>query len=160
MRQIGGPAPHGGTTANFSALIVWPWKVIVGATCNPGLVNAGLVMDGWWTIQNYSRILPPAPSNGSQAQVLLFNLETDESEHFDLAAQHPNLVTQLTNRISGYWASEAHGFRRSQLNLPLKLGNPRYHNWTWAPFLPSIRHSKYWRKPAGEAEGRFVESTV
>lgn len=134
--------PHEGDgVANFSSLIVWPWKLVYGVTCNPGIPHADKVMDGWWTVENYTRILPPNKHTTSQA--LLFNLEEDESEHHDMAAAHPDIVRNMTDRLQNYWASKDQGFVRAQLNLPTPLANPRYHNWTWSPFRPSIRHSQY-----------------
>jgi len=132
------PQPGDGV-ANFSAFIMWPWKLIYGTACNPGVPNAAAVMDGWWPIRNYTRILPPK----RRGVAMLFNLETDEGEHEDVAAQHSDLVRNMTERLKGFWASKDNGFRRAQLNIPMPLANPRFHNWTWAPFRPSIRHSKY-----------------
>ena len=141
--HLGQGGQHG--EANFSALIQWPWKLVYGVTCYPGHPNADLTMDGWWPIKNYSRILPPPKSTDGPA--LLFNLELDEGEHEDLAASHPDVVRDMTDRLQNYWASKEHGFVRAQFNLPLPLGNPRFHNWSWSPFRPSIRHSK-WAPPA------------
>merc|ERR1712159_566119 len=128
--------PHPGDgLANFSAIISWPWKLIYGVTCNPGVPQANKVMDGWWPIHNYSRILPP--EHTASATSLLFNLQDDEGEHNDLADKYPDVVNKLRGRISDFYASKKHGFRRAQLNIPHPLANPRFHNWTWSPWLPS-----------------------
>lgn len=138
--------PHAGDgLANFSATISWPWKLILGTTCNPGVPNAEQAMDGWWTVKNYSRILPPAKDWDRDEPAMLFNLETDEQERHNVASQYPEIVANMTSRLQGYWASKGHGFRRAQPNIPMPLANPKLHNWTWSPFRPSLRHSQYYK---------------
>ena len=150
------PQPSDGL-ANFSSIIVWPWKLITGVSCNPGLTNSELLVDGWWTVQNYSRVLPPMRNNPAS---MLFNLETDETEHEDVAAQYPETVQNMTARIQDFWASKKHGFRRAQTNVPLPLSNPKFHDWHWAPFRPSIRHSQYGRHKQATPTDPFLSEII
>jgi len=146
ISQVPQILPHPGDgLANFSAVIAWPWKLILGVTCNPGIVGADKVMDGWWTVNNYSRILPPAEDPEDKESAMLFNLEKDEAEHHNVAAQNPEIVKTMTDRIQNYWANRDTGFVRAQLNVPMPLSNPKLHNWTWSPFRPSWKHSKYYK---------------
>ena len=96
ISQVPQILPHPGDgLANFSAVIAWPWKLILGVTCNPGIVGADKVMDGWWTVNNYSRILPPAEDPEDKESAMLFNLEKDEAELVEELERLPSTVKYL-----------------------------------------------------------------
>jgi len=117
---------------NYSAVISWPWKVIVGNT----YIKAGSIddrrRDGWWTIEDYEYKEPP-----DEEHVLfrLYNLQDDESEQHNLAdsAEHADVLASLMERVH-FYASKESGWVKPQLTVPSPRGNPRFHNWTWAPF--------------------------
>jgi arylsulfatase A-like enzyme len=139
LEMLGGEFPHlphkSDGLANYTALIMWPWKLIVGCSGNPTLIirkNDENVTDGWWRIDPYEREPPPPyPANHKP---FLFDIEADEAERHDVADQHPDIVANMTHRIVSYWTQKAHGFVRSQLNLPTPLANPIFHNMTWSPW--------------------------
>mmetsp|Transcript_27966 Transcript_27966/g.54374 ORF Transcript_27966/g.54374 Transcript_27966/m.54374 type:complete len:477 (-) Transcript_27966:183-1613(-) len=117
--------------ANYTALIRWPWKLILGT---PHFVNPGLdKLGGWWTVENYTYI--PPPGHDADELVFLFNLETDETEHENVAKDYPDVVANMTKRVYRRWLSKENGYRPPQLNIPRPRGNPKLHNWTWAPFV-------------------------
>jgi len=118
---------------NYSALISWPWKVFVGQP----YIEFGAIddrrRDGWWTVQGYEYI-PPAEEK--DLPLRLYNVEQDETEQFNLANQpeHQSLIESLVARVK-FYASKESGWVPPQPNMPHLLGNPRLHNWTWAPFV-------------------------
>ncbi|CAE8612166.1 unnamed protein product [Polarella glacialis] len=119
---------------NYSALISWPWKVIVGDPYIP--LGANMAKDrrrdGWWTVDGYEYKPPP---DDFKVPMRLYNLENDESEEHNVAgqAEHAELLKSLLARVE-YYASKESGWVKPQFNMPMPLGNPRFHNWTWAPF--------------------------
>ena len=117
-------------TANYSALIQWPYKFILGSAVNPLI---GSSSDGWWTTDPYVRVPPTAAANGADTGFWLFNLEDDEAETTDLSAANPAIVESMTARLV-YLADPSSGYKASQLNYPLAEGDPSQFNWTWAPF--------------------------
>jgi len=118
---------------NYSALIVWPYKLIVGTPLNPSMPNA--VADGYWTIDEYVYIPPPRDDVNATPGVHLFDLATDPAERTNLADAHPEVVARLAHRLQSYWANPLTGFRRQQWNQPVPAGNPNLTNWTWRPFM-------------------------
>lgn len=103
------PHPSDGQV-NYSTLIYWPWKVLVGV---PWPKTAGVGdRDGWWTIQNYTHI-PAPPSEGS----MLFNIEEDQGEQTNLASVYPDIVSNLTARLQQIWANPK-TFVPDQINIP------------------------------------------
>lgn len=92
--------------------------------------------DGWWTVQGY-KYLPPAEEK--DLPIRLYNLEQDETEQLNLAnrPEHQSLIESLLARVK-YYASKESGWVPSQPNMPKLKGNPRRHNWTWAPFVHEV----------------------
>jgi hypothetical protein len=132
------PQPHHHPvtgSANYSVLISWPWKLIVGIPTNPAVdANEAILLDGHWTISPYYRI--PPPSTNYQGDYLLFNLEIDEVENHNVASLHPDIVASLSNRVEVYWSNTLFGFIPPKLNIPMLEGNPALWNWTWSPYMP------------------------
>eukprot|EP00466_Bigelowiella_natans_P013095 jgi/Bigna1/133173/aug1.20_g7881 len=129
--SIPNPLAPSARQANYTAIIQWPWKLILGTAhiINPGNEN----LSGWYTIEKYTFI--PPPQNQLGAAVLLFDLEHDEEERRNVASAHPDIVAAMTDRVYSKWLAEANGYRPPQLNLPMPSLNPRRHNWTWVPFM-------------------------
>jgi len=127
------PGIIGGGATNFSALISWPYKFIVGSP----YINFGLpqtvLRDGYWTINPYEYKAPPAEK--PDAPYRLYNIQEDEIEEHDLSMlpEHADLVKKLFERVK-FYASKENGWVAPQLNIMRPLANPRLHNWTWAPF--------------------------
>jgi hypothetical protein len=139
--SLAGNIPHrpepGDGNANYTALIQWPYKLIVGMYANPALGRDPALrrlFAGTWTIENYTNIPPSASVIGDSPDFLLYDLEKDEEETTNLALQMPAVVENLTSRIQNFWLSDK-TFVRSQVNLPRREANPKYFNWTWAPFM-------------------------
>lgn len=135
--RTGGDIPCFGSHChqiNYTALIVWPYKLILG---HPYIRINGEDRDrgGYWTIDNYSYVPPPEAFDATD--VRLYDLEKDEAEKVNIAKQNPDIVSTMTKRIQDVWLNEDLGYRRPQLNLPHPQGNPKLHNWTWAPFSAS-----------------------
>jgi hypothetical protein len=86
------------TAANDQALIQWPWKLIVGDIPFPV-----------WTGPSYPNASTPngglAPDSEDCQQGCLYNLETDPTEHNDVAAINPALVAKLKERLA-YWVAD------------------------------------------------------
>lgn len=82
-------------------------------------------------MQGY-RFEPPPQEEGKV--VRLYNIDVDPRERQDLASQHPQIVDRIMSDIQNKWLNRDRGYRRPQINIPLPAANPRYHNWTWAPF--------------------------
>jgi len=127
------PGLIGGGGLNYSALISWPYKIVVG---NPYITWATADerrRDGWWTLKDY-RYVPPEEEFALPYR--LYDLEKDETEQRNLAGepQYQDVVKYLTERVRWY-ASKANGYKFEQLNLPKLAGNCRWHNWTWSPFI-------------------------
>lgn len=116
--------------ANFSALISWPYKIIVGLPSNAIPADKW----GWWSIENYSMVKGPPAREHPRAPVRLYNLEADEGEHNDLSAALPEVVERLMQRVA-FYANPDNGFRRPQNNIPRLRANPMKQNWTIGPFL-------------------------
>jgi arylsulfatase A-like enzyme len=133
---FGGFAPNivKGGGMNFSAMISWPWKFIVGDT----YISFGAQdhpRDGYWTIKPYDFVAPPEEK--PHLPYRLYNLEDDETESHNLAQDttHTALVKELLEKLHSY-AKKENGWRADQFNLPRPLANPRFYNWTWSPFHP------------------------
>jgi len=148
LTLVGGKLPCLGkkcNVPNFTALIQWPYKLLLGSTY---FIFPGEIADrgGYWTIENYTYI--PPPNTVLQEYTQLYNLEEDEVEAHNLATAHPEIVATMTTRIQDLWLSKKHGYTRPQLNLPMQIANPRFHNWTWTPFNPfgSGKTLKLWRE--------------
>mmetsp|Transcript_13173 Transcript_13173/g.25572 ORF Transcript_13173/g.25572 Transcript_13173/m.25572 type:complete len:552 (+) Transcript_13173:81-1736(+) len=125
------PHPTDGV-ANYSSVISWPWKLILGDRW----VDIGRVggdRDGYWTIDDYSHLDKPADDGGDSVQVRLYNIQSDETEQHNVADANPSIVSALTAKITKY-ASKAGGFVPDQINIPSPKANPFFHNWLWAPF--------------------------
>lgn len=131
-----GPNPfakHASAT-NYSTLIQWPYKLIVGSSyLLPGGQVEKVSRAGWWDIDDYKYTAPPTEELDAGG-ALLFNIETDEGERHNLAEQFPDVVKKMTERIGQKWLSKESGYRSPQWNVPHPAANPRYHNWSWAPF--------------------------
>lgn len=126
------PIKRGGGL-NYSALISWPWKVFVGEPYIEIAVHDDRRRDGWWAVQGYEYT---APADGKNLPLRLYNLEQDEREQFNLASrpEHQSLLESLVSRVK-FYASKESGWVPPQSNVPQLLANPRFHKWTWAPFL-------------------------
>merc|ERR1712224_554198 len=124
-----GQPPEQMRNLNNAAIIVWPWKLIVGT---PGRI---IPQDyyGYWGIENYTFI--PGPPEDKNVQYRLFNIQEDERELLNLASAYPDKVHALTERLE-WWADPANGYRSAQPNFPNPRGNPAYFDWTVVPFLP------------------------
>eukprot|EP00939_MAST-03C_sp_MAST-3C-sp1_P000990 g990.t1 len=136
LHLLGGDIPCFGKhckVANYSAIIVWPYKLILGNPYVTGGIEGLKDRGGWWKVEPYEYIAPPEAFDA--VDVRLYNLEDDETEHHNIADEHPDIVAQMTERVNNVWLNKKHGYRRPQLNAPHPRGNPRLHNWTWAPFL-------------------------
>ena len=117
--------------ANYTALISWPFKLIVGNSYLIPGQHEIQARSGWWKISPYDYIPPPSSEAGHD--VLLFNLEEDEGEHNNVASAHPDIVAKLTDRIYAFYLNEtASGYVKPQANGAKRLANPMLHNWTWA----------------------------
>jgi arylsulfatase B/arylsulfatase I/J len=126
-------ARHASAT-NYSTLIQWPYKLIIGSSyLLPGGQKETVSRAGWWDIDDYKYTAPPAEELDA-GDMLLFNIETDEGERHNVAKQFPEIVKKMTDRIAKWWLSKESGYRSPQWNVPWPTANPRYHNWTWAPF--------------------------
>lgn len=123
--------------ANYSGLISWPWKIILGVPF-VNVANQGGDRGGWWTVQNYTYIHSP---DEGDTDVRLYNLETDAYEQHNVASTHTAIVTALTERVNKY-ASTENGFVNDQINVPRLLGNPSYHKWTWSNWIPGLEEEK------------------
>lgn len=55
-----------------------------------------------WVISGKWKLIQPAPQN-ERGVAELYRLDTDPSEEHDLAAQHPELVATLTNKLNAWW---------------------------------------------------------
>lgn len=67
--------------------------------------------------------------------MMLFNLDTDEAEQQNVAEQNPEIVSKMAERVESWWVCKDSGYRSPQWNVPWPYtANPRWHNWTWAPF--------------------------
>eukprot|EP00929_Paragymnodinium_shiwhaense_P113678 TRINITY_DN81982_c0_g1_i1.p1 TRINITY_DN81982_c0_g1~~TRINITY_DN81982_c0_g1_i1.p1 ORF type:complete len:617 (-),score=56.81 TRINITY_DN81982_c0_g1_i1:356-2116(-) len=118
--------------ANYSAIINWPWKLILGTPYRFGQLDK-YQRGGWWSIDDY-KYTAPEGDIGSQ-NLFLFNLETDEAERHNVASQFPEIVSNMTKRVQEFWLSnEESGYVPPQVNVPRPRSNPRPHNWTWSPF--------------------------
>eukprot|EP00927_Polykrikos_kofoidii_P050008 TRINITY_DN43973_c0_g1_i1.p1 TRINITY_DN43973_c0_g1~~TRINITY_DN43973_c0_g1_i1.p1 ORF type:complete len:602 (+),score=114.35 TRINITY_DN43973_c0_g1_i1:109-1806(+) len=126
----GAPNNH---ALNYSALISWPWKVVVGTPFVGLGTSEPRRRDGWWSVEGYRYT---APKEEKDLPHRLYNLEVDEEERYNLAdrPEHQELLKQLIGRVQWYGSKES-GWVPPQTNLPLRRGNPLFHNWTWAPFL-------------------------
>ncbi|CAK0903303.1 unnamed protein product [Prorocentrum cordatum] len=127
---------HDGAT-NYSALISWPWKVLVGAP----YIEFGTLLptrakesrrDGYWGVEPYNYT---APDEDLDLPVRLYNLEQDEAEHHNLAnsSEYQVVLKKLVSRVEWY-ASKDNGWVQPQSNVPWQRANPMFHSWTWAPF--------------------------
>lgn len=123
---------HDGAT-NYSALISWPWKVVVGDPYVIFATKDDRRRDGWWSIEGYQYT---APTEEMSLPYRLYNLEDDEAERKNLAdnLEHQDLLKQLIERVKWYASSE-NGWVKPQSNVPQTSANPRFHNWIWLPFL-------------------------
>jgi arylsulfatase A-like enzyme len=137
---ISNPFAHNARAANFTAVIMWPWKIIVGEAYvnpRPELNPRG----GWFKRDGYTyEPAPSEPRTGAQ----LFDLNADPNERHNVANEHPVVVARLMERVA-YWTSGTAGYRAPQVNIPVPSANPRLHNWTWAPFegeSASWRHTR------------------
>ena len=113
-------------TLNYTALIRWPWKLILGV---PYLATGDKRGDrgGWWTIRPYTH--RPAPNESTPR---LFRLDTDASETTNVAAEYPHIVTEMSLGIRD-WMTK--GYEPTQLNVPMYQGNPALHDWIWKPWI-------------------------
>merc|ERR1711988_1516168 len=128
---------HNAHTTNYTAVISWPWKIIIGnAYMAAGAVRTDTDSGGWWTVEDYKYVPPPIGERGGVTEdgVFLFNLESDEAEQHNLAKENPHIVEELSNRVSEKWLTKESGYVPPQLNVPRPQANPRYHQWSWAPF--------------------------
>ncbi|KAJ8602709.1 hypothetical protein CTAYLR_003749 [Chrysophaeum taylorii] len=140
--QIWGVGPLTRVTRelNYSAIIVWPWKLVVGWGCNPN--NAETTnpkAEGYWTIHDYVYLPPPVNDTDADVALRLYDINADPTESRNLATAFPTIANRLTRRLA-YWSTSAGGFQPEQWNLPIPLGNPIRANWTWYPFLGTDQH--------------------
>lgn len=139
LNPLGGLPPSSGLVAgggtNYSALIAWPWKLIVGSPTVRWKQVEEQDRTGYWTIHDYRHEAPPVEAG----DVRLYNIEEDEEERKNLAASKRPLVEHLLARLQWY-TKAGNGFVASQDNLPQPLGNPVLHNWTWSPFVRIDSH--------------------
>ena len=56
-----------------------------------------------WCIQNRWKLIVPHSPNILDAELRLYNLESDPEEVDNLALAHPDLVEQLYNKIQNWW---------------------------------------------------------
>jgi len=120
--------PHW-SAANYTAVINWPWKLILGNSYLSIGQHEIVSRAGWWTIENYTYTPPPSASGA-----MLFHLETDEAEHYNVAEQFPDVVSNMTDRIYSWWLNKTSGYRMPQVNALWPQANPRHHKWAWTPF--------------------------
>jgi arylsulfatase I/J len=75
-----------------AALISWPWKVINGTQVGLGL---------WQGPQfpNASKWIPQPSTDIGCPKGCLFNIEIDETEHFDVKGVHPDIFERLWSRL-------------------------------------------------------------
>ena len=132
--QAVNPQSSNPNRANYSALISWPYKLISGTPTNPALGAAGRLVDGWWTVHPYRRLPPPLEDGGLFGDVMLFNLEEDEAEKIDLSHKNPAKALEMLLDLQRLFAASSTGFVPSRVNRPMPRANPKFHNWTWAPF--------------------------
>mmetsp|Transcript_21655 Transcript_21655/g.64015 ORF Transcript_21655/g.64015 Transcript_21655/m.64015 type:complete len:285 (+) Transcript_21655:154-1008(+) len=123
---------------NYSAIISWPYKLLLGSTWVNAQNTGAATRDGWWTVSGSGAYVhvPPPPDDAvlvGGVPVRLYDLSADPAEEKNIAAAHPAVVANLTARLEWY-AEEKHGYRPPQINLALPEGNPARHNWTWAPY--------------------------
>ena len=86
--------------------------------------------------QGYTNLPPPA-NDTDAVQVKLYNLNDDETEHYNVAPNNPKKVEELQARIA-YWSDAQNGFIAPQPQPPLSRDMlpslPVNHNGTWAPW--------------------------
>jgi len=109
---------------NFTAIRFDNWKLIVGT----GL-SVNIPADGWWKDGEYPAAEAPPAHKGS---IYLFDVETDFTEHFDVSAQHPDIVARGLAYIQQFMAG---GYEPPQPNEPHPKGLPNANKGVWAPFL-------------------------
>ena len=111
---------------SMSGILAWPWKLLVG---RPSYV---IPADKWgyWTIEDYQFSPPPPSDEDPNVEFRLFNLEDDEAETMNLAADRPDVVARLNRRL--LWHRQPrNGWQMAQTNVPQAAGNPANRNWTW-----------------------------
>jgi len=146
--QMGGPPC--GKDRVYNALISGAagtqWKLIDANLYPHGCPNstwctgAGMY-DGWWTNDPYHRVAPNVSSQGpipadnapGTGGVWLFDLGKDPNEKANVAAENPEVVSELRARLAAL-ADKKNGYRDPQGNIPHPRGFPKLHNGTWAPF--------------------------
>lgn len=128
------PQPTDGSI-NYTALIVWPYKILIGDS----YIRAGGMAgdrDGYWHPDGNYTYTPPPPECRNASVLRLFNIELDEGETTNLAFEpsQSERVRNMTRRVREVWASKSHGYVEPQTNIPHPRANPRLHSWIWAPW--------------------------
>lgn len=115
-----------------SAIVAWPWKLIVGDVTKIYPADAL----GYWTVSPYEWVAGPDGADEAVGAVRLYNLERDEAETTNLALRLPSQVARLHALLRDWATGER--YRAPQRNVPLAEGHPLLSDvaWTVAPFLP------------------------
>ena len=74
-----------------------------------------------------SGIVPFTPDDPPGKMVWLFNITADPNEYHDLAAQHPDVVERLMQRLQFYYE----GAVPARFPKDDPRADPKYHNGTW-----------------------------
>ena len=87
--STGAPSTRKNIMLTEDAFIVWPFKIVQGSQGGKGI----------WTgpkSPNATKVKDNDPGCDKEGPGCLFNIETDESEHIDLALSQPALMANLT----------------------------------------------------------------
>ncbi len=98
------PSLFPGTVPDFEFIYTgWDQNQIYAARKGPWKLHTHLYSQ----TGNHWGFAPNSTSRVTLSSPLLFNVETDPSERFDVSADHPDVVTQLQGIISDFQASHA-----------------------------------------------------
>ncbi|BBO32758.1 sulfatase [Lacipirellula parvula] len=70
------------------------------------LKNPAVSLRYRWIISGHWKLIVPAPQNEPDAKIELYNLQLDPSEEQNLAADHPDVVKQLSTKLDAWWNGE------------------------------------------------------
>ena len=92
----GAPSPRTEMTLSQNAHIRWPFKVVLGKQGGKGV---------WTGPRHPNATAHPDDDAGCGESGCLFNIDSDPTEHVDLAAQQPSLLANLTAALAAAWAT-------------------------------------------------------